>query len=159
MLFNCVSTQMSEALLQNKKVVSADCTYGQALAGLWLQDCKIWIAFLFGGMHLDLKSIPKKRIWLWIWLHNSSDFAIQSGFAIQIDACNPDSGHIKYLIFLYFHTLYFCGEHNSLRMMCNCLATQNAYCFNQKIWNWLDQVCVNMLSTTWHLHGLLWRHS
>ena len=49
-------------------------THSQASVGLWLQDCKILIAFLFGGLHLDLKSIPKNRIWLRIGLHHTSNF-------------------------------------------------------------------------------------
>ena len=55
----------------------------QASSGLRLQDCKIQIAFLFGGLHLDLKSIPKNRIWLRIGLHNASDFCN------PIRICNP----------------------------------------------------------------------
>ena len=36
--------------------------HGQASSGLRLQYCKIWIAFLFGGLHLELKSIKKEDL-------------------------------------------------------------------------------------------------
>ena len=54
----------------------------QASSGLRLQDCKIRIAFLFGGLHLDLKSIKKEDL-IADWI--ASNFR----FCNPIRICNP----------------------------------------------------------------------
>ena len=116
---SCTRLQSGSNLLPGGAMEKAH-TSQQASSGLRLQDCKIRTAFLFGGLHLNLKSIPE------IGFDYGLDYIMLPIFAIHPNLQSfPGTININFQL----HTLYLSEirELNRLIMMCDRLAAHNTY--------------------------------